>query len=96
MWPAAARAAPCGFPGLGALASVPGAAAGALVGSGSLRPRRLKHDVDAAAEDTIMEAEVADTITPRGTAEDMDVDTAVDMAAEDTAVEDTAVDITEK
>ena len=53
-------------------------------------------DVDAAAEDTIMEAEVADTITPRDTAEDMAADMAVDMVAEDTAVEDTAVDISEK
>ena len=44
-------------------------------------------DVDTAAEDTIMEAEVADTITPRGTAEDMAADMAADMVAEDTAVD---------
>ena len=53
-------------------------------------------DVDAAAEDTIMEAEVADTITTHGTAEDMAADMAVDTVAEDTAVEDTAVDNSEK
>ena len=53
-------------------------------------------DVDAAAEATIMEAEVADTITPHGTAEDMAADMAVDTVAEDTAVEDTAVDNSEK
>ena len=52
-------------------------------------------DEDAAAEDTIMEAEVADTITPRGTAENMAADMAVDMVVEDTAVEDTAVDNSE-
>ena len=44
-------------------------------------------DVDAAAEATIMEAEVADTITPRGTAEDMAADMAADMAVEDTAAD---------
>ena len=51
--------------------------------------------MDAAAEATIMEAEVADTITPHGTAEDMAADMAVDTVAEDTAVEDTAVDNSE-